>query len=410
MVENFFRHEYGRIVSVLSCRVGVHHVEDVEDAVQSALMSALESWKAKGIPDNPTAWLYRVALNNLLGDLRQKTGRARILDEKVKAELESTTPAPEVFLESEMKDDLLKMLFVCCEESIPLESQLVLALKTLCGFNTREISLRLFTSEPNINKRLQRARNRLRELAIHPTDLDTAQTTGRLPSVQHILYLLFTEGHLSSNAERALRLDLCNEAIRLTSLLADNPVGQTPDTNALLALMYLHRARMSARSDQSGLLLLEEQDRSQWDTHDIQMGVHLLSESARGVSFSRYHAEAGIAAEHCMAPSFHETHWERIADCYATLEQIAPSPIHRLNRAVATAEAYGPDMGLKVLKEFEPPPWLKTSYQWAAVLSDLHRRAGHKTEGIRFQKLALESAPSAAIKELLKRRLNVKKG
>ncbi len=409
LTENFFRHEYGRIVSVLSCRVGVQRIEDVEDAVQSALMTALESWTVRGIPENPSAWLYRVALNNLLGDLRQKVGRTKILEEKVAHEQESTAPAPEAFLEGEMKDDLLRMLFVCCEEGIPVESQLVLALKTLCGFSIREISHRLFTSEANINKRLQRARKQLRQLDKDPTDLAYLQKDNRLPSVQHILYLLFTEGHLSTHEESALRMDLCNEAIRLTSILAEHALGRTPDTHALLSLMFLHRARMNSRSSASGnLLLLEEQNRSDWDQADIQEGMKQLAGSAEGETFSRYHAEAGIAAEHCMAPSFKDTNWTKIADSYALLEKVAPSPIHRLNRAVAAAEAHGPTRGLEILREFDPPAWLTMSYQWTAVLSDLHLRAGNLDEGYRHKETALSKAPSEAIKKLLERRLSRK--
>ena len=220
------------------------------------------------------------------------------------------------------------------------------------------------------------------------------------------LYLLFTEGYLSSHTEMAIRRELCHEAIRLAAVLAEHPVGQAPETFALVALMHLHAARMTARQDGSGgLLLLEEQDRELWDRQGIQVGLEWLARSARGDRFSRYHAEAGIAAEHCLAPSFQETRWDRVVECYSLLERIAPSPIHQLNRAVAAAEWQGPATGLAVLNGFEPPRWLTGSYLWAAVLADLHRRCGNSHAAKHYRAVALESAPTPAVEELLQRRL-----
>ena len=280
---------------MLSCRVGVQNIEAVEDAVQSALMTALRAWTHAGLPDNPSAWLFRVAHNELMGELRQQTGRRRILEQNAKEDRRAPENGPEIFLAGEVRDDLLRTLFVCCDEAIPVESQLVLALKTLCGFSVREIALRLFTSEANVYKRLARARSRLRKLPPRPGELTGEQYSSRLPAVNKILYLLFTEGYLSSHAEMAIRRELCDEAIRLAAILAEHPAGQAPETFALLALMHLHAARMTARQDGSGgLLLLEEQDRELWDRQGIQVGLSWLARSARGDHFSRYHAEAGV--------------------------------------------------------------------------------------------------------------------
>ncbi len=406
LVEHFFRHEYGRLVATLSRRVGVHNLEAVEDAVQSALMAALESWRVAGLPDNPSAWLFRVAHNNLMGDLRRGSGRRRILEQSKEADMGAPESGSEVFLAGEVRDDLLRMLFVCCDEAIPVESQLALALKTLCGFNVREIAHRLFTSEANVYKRLARARSRLRELSPNLGQLSGEQYASRLPAVHKILYLLFTEGYLSSHAEIAIRRELCIEALRLGVILAEHPVGQVPETSALLALMHLHAARITARQDGSGgLLLLEEQDRELWDQQEIQLGLEWLAKSAQGDCFSRYHAEAGIAAEHCLAPSLEKTRWAKVVEYYSLLERVAPSALHRLNRAVAVAEWQGPGAGLAVLEGFEPPTWLAGSYLWAAVLADLHRRCGNTESAERYRDVAVKSAPTAAVKELLQRRL-----
>ncbi len=320
LVEHFFRHEYGRLVSTLSCRVGFARADDVEDAVQSALMSALECWTVDGLPDDPPAWLFRVANNNLLGELRTESRRKRILEQNA-TEVAVIEESANVFHSGEVDDDLLRMLFICCDEAIPVPSQIVFALKTLCGFDIREISVRLFTTEANVYKRLSRARMHLRTTQPDDTNLKREQISGRLSAVRHVLYLLFTEGFLSSDPQLPLRRELCEEAIRLARLLSSHPVGKSVEASALLALLYFHMARMNGRQDESGaLLLLEEQDRSLWDACQIQKGFYWLGESSSGEKFSRSHAEAGIAAEHCLATSFQATRWDRIAECYAMLE------------------------------------------------------------------------------------------
>ncbi|HET7545498.1 MAG TPA: DUF6596 domain-containing protein [Polyangiaceae bacterium] len=405
LAAHFFRHEFARLVALLTRRVGVQHLELVEDAVQAALLAAVESW-ATEVPENRSAWLYRVAHHQLMGELRQRARRAELLNGLEPHAWPANEEPPALFLAGEVQDSLLRMLFVCCESSIPLESQLVLALKTLCGFDVREIAQRLFTSEANIYKRLERARNRLCETPLLSNELKSEQLAARLPAVQTILYTLFTEGHLSSHVERAIRRELCDEAQRLADLLANHPIGRTPETFALLALMHLHSARMSARQDGSGgLLLLEEQDRSQFDQHELARGLSWLARSATGDALSRFHAEAGIAAEHCLAPSFAETRWERIVDCYELLDRLAPSAIHTLNRALAVAECRGPEAGLALLDALEPPSWLTGSYLWSAVLADLHARCGNTQLALRYRDSAFQLAPSPAIAASLRRRL-----
>ena len=393
-------------MAVLARKHGVRNIELVEDAVQSALASALTAWSERGVPDEPSAWLYRVARNRLIQETRQQSGRSAILKQAGGFD-ESSAPTDPHF-EDEIADDLLRMLFVCADEAIPSESRLVLALKTLCGFGTGEIALRLFTSEANVHKRLARARSRLREVApeLEPPPLDTLRS--RLPSVQGILYLLFNEGYLSAHREEAIRHDLCDEAVRLATILAEHPVGAVPESFALLALMHFHAARLGSRVDtMGGLLLLEEQDRSRWDHERIRLGAAWLERSAGGEVFSRFHAEAAIAAEHCRAASFRETRWEEIVALYAMLERIAPSPLHTLNRAVAMAEWQGPDAGLAVLADLAPPAWLSGSHLWDAVIADLHRRARNADVAERHHARALESAPTPAVRALLARRWRV---
>ena len=406
--DHFFRHEFCRLVALLTRSIGVQNIESVEDSVQHAMLAAVETWGRGAVPDNPSAWLYRVALNHVVGELRQRARREQIALGLPAGALDGHEP--EVFLAEDVRDDLLRMLFVCCDERIPLESRLVLALRTLCGFDVREIAERLFLSEANVYKRLQRARTQLRD---EPPDLDSLampQLVVRRPAVHTIVYAMFTEGYLSSSAtaESAIRHELCDEARRLADVLAAHPPSATPETFALMALMCFHDARRSARLDElGGLILLDEQDRSRWNQADIAEGLGWLARSAEGEGFSRYHAEAGIAAEHVLAPSFAATRWDRIVACYELLERVAPSPLHTLNHALAFAELRGPEAGLAMLADLVPPTWLEGSHLWSAALADLHRRCGHAELAASHGAAAIASAPSDAIRDALRRRLGL---
>lgn len=387
--EHWFRRELGRLVSILSRRFGLHRMELCEDAAQTALLRATQTWGAQP-PDDPGAWLYRVAHNHVLDELRREKR-----DERYLAEVQVD------YAQQDVQDDVLRLLFVCADPAIPPESQLVLALKTLCGFSTEEIARRLFQSEEAVHKRLQRARARLRE---------DAEIQGiapeRVNAVLHMLYLLFNEGYSSAQPDRVIRRELCDEALRLSLMLRDDPAGARPETDALVALMCFHAARFEGRVDGTGgLLLLEEQDRSLWDRELIQQGVVHLARSARGQQPSRYHVEAGIALEHCIAPSFGETNWAEIVRLYEVLERIAPSPLNVLNRAIALAECSGAEAALAELEAFEAPSWLLGYYLWDATLGELHRRRGDRERALEHTRRALAAAPTNPEKELLERRI-----
>jgi RNA polymerase sigma-70 factor (ECF subfamily) len=387
--QHWFRRELGRLVSILSRRFGVQRMELCEDAAQTALLQATQSWSS-ALPDDPGAWLYRVAHNYVLDELRREKRAERYLAD-VRVD----------YAQQEVQDDVLRLLFVCADPAIPPESQLVLALKTLCGFSVQEIALRLFQSDDAVNKRLQRARARLREHA-EVESLDPE----RLPSVLHMLYLLFNEGYSSAQPDRVIRRELCDDALRLALMLREDAAGALPETDALIALICFHAARFDARVDgMGGLLLLEEQDRALWDRERIERGLVHLARSARGEAPSRYHVEAGIAAEHCLAPSYAETNWEEIVRLYEVLERIAPSPLNVLNRAIALAEWKGPDAGLAALEAIEVPGWLLGYYLWDATLGELHRRRGDRDRALAHTQRALAAAPTNPEKAVLERRL-----
>jgi len=387
--EHWFRRELGRLVSILSHRFGVHRLELCEDAAQTALLQATRSW-ATQLPDNPGSWLYRVAHNYVLDELRREKRDQRYL-----------AHVPTDYAQQEVHDDVLRLLFVCADPAIPPESQLVLALKTLCGFSTEEIALRLFQSVDAVHKRLQRARSRLREHAeVQSIDPE------RVPGVLHMIYLLFNEGYSSAQPDRLIRRELCDEALRLALMLREEPPGALPETEALVALMCFHMARFDARLDGcGGLLLLQEQDRSLWDRALVQRGLAHLVRSASGETVSRYHAEAGVAAEHCLAASYAATNWAEIVRLYEVLERVAPSPLNVLNRAIALSEWRGAETALAELEAFEAPSWLLDYYLWDATLGELHRRCGHRERALVHTQRAFAAAPTNAEKALLELRL-----
>ena len=405
LVDHFFRHESGRLVAQLVRRFGADRLELIEDAVQSALLSALTSWGARGLPDNPSAWLTRVARNRLVDHLRRMGREAPEVDAGARV----SAPAEGAF-DDEIADDELRMLFVCCDPELPARAQLVLSLKLLCGFGTREIATRLFLSDDNVQKILSRGRARLRALwaerAGDWADPAPARLERRLPAVQAVIYLLFNEGYSSQREDQVIRRELCAEALRLGQLLVAHPIGDRSESWALLALMHFHHARIESRTDAEGhLLLLSEQDRGRWDREEIRRALAALARAQQG-RFSRYLGEAAILAEHCVAPTFEQTRWSEIVDLYELLEQhCGPSPLYTLNRAIALAEWQGPEAGLTLLRTLTPPTWLARYYLWDATLGELLLRTGQLDPARRHLERALRAAPTRGERRIFERRL-----
>ncbi len=409
LVEHFFRHESGRLVAGLVRRFGAPRLELIEDAVQTALATAVSRWAQDGIPDNPSAWLTSVAKNRVLDELRRARSRDLSLDEGDN----EPSAAPESSMSGypdEIFDDELRMLYVCCDPEIPARMQLVLSLKLLCGFSTREIAARLFVSDANVQKLLERGRARMQK-AYDPVSRGwdapaSPDIVSRTETVLRVVYLLFNEGYSSLKSDEVIRQELCREALRLGEIVARHPVAACPEADALMSLMLLHYARLPARLDEAGgLLLLEEQDRSLWDRGLIGEGMRYLWRSGRGDVFSRYHAQAAVLAEHCMAPRFEDTNFREIVELYEALERLEPSPLHTLNRAIALAEWKGPDVALKLLAEMKPPAWLAGYYLWDATHGELLRRAGEFEKAAAHLERALEAAPTNPEKAVFQRRL-----
>lgn len=403
LTEHTFRHEYGRLVAVLTRGVGIGQLEEVEDAVQSALLQAMHVWPRQGLPDDPPGWLYRTARHQLIDRFRrQRTWR------NIQAELEyqHTETAPEINLSNDiMRDDQLRMLFVSCHPALGVEAQITFALKTLCGFSVSEIAHALLSSEASIHKRLARAREALREDALDPSDLRPSHLQERLPAVQTILYLLFNEGYNSHHPDALIRQDLCEEAVRLTQFLVQDETTNTQDSQALFALMLLHAGRFAARvSETGGMVLLDEQDRSLWDWPLIQTGFNWLERSAQGNVITKYHLEAAIAAEHCKAITFEQTNWKFINQLYELLYRMEPTAIHALNRAIALSYQNGPQAGIAWLNQLHSDDAPPGYHHWPAVLGELHRRQGETAQAKAYFDQALAMSPPAMERQYLERR------
>jgi RNA polymerase sigma factor (sigma-70 family) len=376
LVENFFRHETGRLHGALLRLVGVHNLALAEDVAQEAMLRALRTWSMGGVPPNPSAWITQVAMN-LAKDALRRQRMTATKEPAIITHHEQMTATPAIAWETahEIRDDALRLMFVCCHPSVAPDAQVVLALKVLCGFSTAEIARAFLSSESAIEKQLTRTKQRIHEAGIGfeiPEGDDLAQ---RLDGVLSALYLLFNEGYKASSGDRLLREELSNEAIRLTSLLLAHPVGRTPRAHALMALMLLTAARFPSRLDEQGALLrLHDQDRSKWDHTLIGQGLLHLVAAAEGTELSEYHLQAGIAATHCTAADYASTDWDRILRHYDQLNRLKPSPIVALNRAVVVAHLHGPQAGLDAIAAIPQRDRLDSHYLLHAVTGELYWR------------------------------------
>jgi RNA polymerase sigma factor (sigma-70 family) len=409
LVEHFFRHETGRLHGALVRLVGVHNLTLAEDVAQEAMLRALRTWSMGGVPPNPSAWITRVAMNLARDALRhQRMSSAK--EEAIVTHLDQThtraTPVVAWEAAYEIRDDALRLMFVCCHPAIAPDAQVILALKVLCGFSTGEIARAFLGTEAAIEKQLTRTKQRIGEAGIGFEIPEGEDLSPRLNGVLAALYLLFNEGYKASAGDRLLREDLCAEAIRLTSILVTHPVGRTPAAQALLALMLLTAARFPSRLDEQGeLLRLDDQDRAKWDQSLIARGLLHLADAARGSELSEYHLQAGIAACHCTAANYAATDWARILRQYDELYKMKPSPVVALNRAVAVAHLHGPAAGLAAIAEIPQGGRLESHYLLHAVRGELYwRLQDHRAAAESFRR-ALGLAQVGPEQLFLERRL-----
>jgi RNA polymerase sigma factor (sigma-70 family) len=405
LAEHLFRHEAGKLVSVITSIFGIERLQLAEDVVQEALLRALQTWPYYGVPKNPAAWITQTAKNLTLDVIRrEKTFRKK--EAAIIATMDDEAAIDSPSFEHEIKDERLRMMFVCCHPAIPQEAQVALALKTLCGFSSAEIACAFLSSEAAIEKRLVRARQKIREAQIEFEIPAGEELARRLDAVLQTLYLLFNEGYKASSGDRLVRQELCDEAILLTTLMVEHPAGDHPRTHALLALMLLNAARLSARVDEEGnILRLKDQDRSSWNKAMIARGMFHLSQSAAGEELTAYHLQAGIAACHCAAADYESTDWRQILSMYDRLIELDDSAVIALNRAVAVAQVHGPAAGIEAVKSIRNRASLESYYLQYAVLAEFEMELKNFEAAANHLRKALKLTDLKSEHSFLSRRL-----
>jgi RNA polymerase sigma-70 factor (ECF subfamily) len=411
LVDHLFRRQAGQMVATLTRTLGSRHLALAEDAVQDALLTAMQQWPFRGIPDHPEAWLFQVARNRALDRLRH--GRMAA-DKEPAIALEVPTleePAAAPLLRNELpplEDDQLGLLFLTCHPSLSADARVALALKLVGGFSVGEIARAFLSQESAIAQRLVRAKRQLRDANAPFGMPDPTELPARVDSVLDALYLMFNEGYAATSGDQLIRDDVAAEAIRLARMITTHPAATVPRAWALLALMLLHAARFPARVDSEGtLFLLRDQDRRTWEHAMIAEGMHALDRASAGDTVTAFHLEAGIAACHAAAASWESTDWTQIVELYDELLELTRSPVVAMNRAVAVSRVEGPLSGLAALDAMENRAALDGYPLLPAIQAELWREAGEIDRAIACYRAALGLARSSPEQRWLTSRLSL---
>jgi len=399
LLPHLFRTEYRKIVSVLGKKFGFGQLEIAEDIVSDTFLTAAETWGLKGLPANPTAWLYNVAKNKAINYLE----RDQLFDHKIaptlKREPKENQEHDIDLSPRNINDSQLQMMFAVCHPSIPVESQIGLSLRILCGFGIDEIADAFLADKDTINKRLFRAKQKLREENVKISLPGPVELDARLQAVLRTIYLFFNEGYYSVSQNKTLRKDVCFEAIRLCYMLIENASTNKPDANALLSLMCFHASRFDARLDEKGeQILYEEQDTTRWDTDLVRRGEYFLNLSASGNRLSKYHVEAAIAYWHTNKTDTQK--WDRILELYNELLMIEYSPVAALNRTYALSKVHGKEAAIVEAKKLELPD----NHFYFALLGELYSGID-TTEAIKNFSTALDLAKTVSDKNTIRKKI-----
>ncbi|MBV9505442.1 MAG: sigma-70 family RNA polymerase sigma factor [Acidobacteriia bacterium] len=405
LLDHLFRHQAGRMVAHFTRLLGPARMDLAEEVVQEAMLRALQTWPYTGVPENAPAWLFRVAHNAAIDALR-RSHLAQEKTESLVAELSSSlTPQEDPDLEEQLRDDELRMIVMCCHPEIPRDAAVALSLKTVGGFGVREIARAFLADDAAIAQRLVRAKRQIRDRRLTLEMPRGAELEHRLDSVMEVIYFMFNEGYAAHEGEELIRADLCLEALRLGQLIAASSIA-VPKVHALVALMAFHAARLRARTDESGdLVLLDSQDRSRWDSRLIAIGFHHFDRSISGDTVTSYHAEAAIAATHARAPHPDATDWPMILEFYDHLLAMNPSGVVALNRAVALGKVHGADQALAAVDTLAKDPKLRDYYLLLAVRGHILLELARPGEAANCFRAALEKRCSAPERRFLERKL-----
>jgi len=401
-VDEVYRQDWGRIVATL---IGFFHDFDLaEEAAQEAFAAAVNQWREDGIPEFPRAWIIRAAQNKAIDRIRRQSR----FEEKVKPHVESEllrVPDQPDYDTSEIPDDRLRLIFTCCHPALAPDAQVALTLRTLGGLETDEIARAFLVPTTTLAQRLVRAKRKIRDAGIPYVVPELGDMAERLDAVLTVIYLVFNEGYAATRGGPLVRADLCTEAIRLGRVMRSLMSPSPAELTGLLALMLLHNSRRDARLDESGdLILLEDQDRGRWDQQQIAEALALVDESFRG-NPGPYAVQAAIAAEHCRARRAEDTDWPQIVRLYGLLERLQPSPVVALNRAVAVAMADGPEAALAILDSLAAGSDLASYHLLHSTRAELLRRIGSSAEAVENYQRALQLATNQSERRFLERRL-----
>lgn len=383
LVDHLFRHESGKMIAVLTKVMGTENIDLAEDVVQDAMAEAINQWEYKGVPENPTGWLYNVAKYKGLNFINREKVKQKYSSDVIHFQQSEWAAEPVLnnyFSEQEIADDQLRMMFTCCHPSLSADSQIALILKTLCGFSIPEIAKAFLTNEENINKRLVRARQTIRENKVSfevPFGIEFAK---RFETVLETIYLVFNEGYNSTSGNVIIRFELCEEAIYLAQLIADYPkITNKSMLYALLALMLLNASRFNARVNEHGEIIdMAKQNRSIWNKNFIRKGIEYLDKSVQSGNVSKYQILAAISAHHCAASGDETTDWKSIMALYQNLSQIDSSPIVLLNKAVAVSKVMGCKQAIDDLLSLESNAVLSTYPHYYSTIAELYLQQNNK--------------------------------
>lgn len=390
LLPHLFRQEYAKMTAVLCRRFGLNHFEIAEDIASDTFLKASEHWAINSVPENPTAWLYTVAKNKTKDYFKHISVFENRISQNIKPE-EAVWELDIDVSEQLITDSLLSMIFAVSNPANSSESQTCLTLQILCGFSVEEIANAFLTKVETIRKRLHRARTNLRNDNFQINNLNQADIKSRLTTVLRTLYLLFNKGYYSKNSNRQIRKDLCAESLRLTLLLTENPLTNTTQVNALLALMCYQSSRLDARTTENGdTILFEDQNRDLWDQSLIEKGNYYLVNATNGNEISKYHLEAGIAYWH--AATTNKNKWEYILQLYNQLVLMEYSPITVLNRSFAFAKVHG---SKKAITEMEKLDLIDDSYYrgllgYLYADTDIEKSIYHYNRAIELTKSKVE--------------------
>jgi len=401
-IDHLFRRHAGQMVSILTRLFGFQHLELIEDSVQDALVSAMKKWPFTGEPANGRAWLIETAKNRVIDNVRRANR-----SEPIGEETESVSNTHDSMLGGEIEEDELRMIFACCHPAISPDARIALTLKTVGGFSVAEIARAFLSNDESVAKMLTRSKTKLRESVSVFEIPSQNQLAERSEAVLKVLYLMFNEGYAASEGDELVRKDLCFEAIRLASIVAAHPRTASPKAHALLAIFLFQAARLETRIDQSGeLLLLEDQDRGLWDKKMLAAGLHYFRISASGDELSDYHLEAEIAAVHALAPDFGSTDWRRILECYDELQRRKFSPVAELNRIVVIEKLFGASSALKALEILKPSKFNLFHITKAHLLE----KTGNRASAVAELRCALAQTSNNPLRRFIERRIETLDG